>query len=61
MSSGGPYDIEIHLTATDGVSGVLAGIAKSVLGLSGSVWPASEGFQCSSPWRSGSCQRRCWT
>ena len=44
MSSGGPYDVAIHLTATDGVSGVPAGIAKSVLGLSGSVGQLQKDF-----------------
>jgi hypothetical protein len=44
MSSGGPYDVAIHLTATNGVSSVLATIAKDVLGLSGSVAELQKGF-----------------
>ncbi len=33
----GPYDVAIHLSAVNGVSGVLAVIGKDVLGLTGSV------------------------
>lgn len=39
-----PYEVAIHLTATNGVSSVLAGISKEVLGLRGSVGELQKGF-----------------
>ena len=42
--SGRIYDVGIHLTANDGVSGVLAAIGKSVLGLHGSVNELQHGL-----------------
>ena len=43
--AGAVYDVGIHLAATDGVSGVLASISKSLLGLHGSVEKLNKGFR----------------
>lgn len=39
-----PYEVAIHLTAQNGVSGVLAGISKEVLGLEAGVARLQKGF-----------------
>jgi hypothetical protein len=44
MSGGAVYNVSIRLAATGGLSGVLASIGKSILGLHGGVRELEHGF-----------------